>query len=78
MLMPLKAKNSMNSHTIDNIERIVFQINEQILDRTEAVDNLVSQLDKLEIEPKKEITVSSNSSKLKLRRKLKQTKTIMY
>ena len=26
-----KSKNSMDDQTIDNIERIVFQINEQIL-----------------------------------------------
>ncbi|RCK57993.1 hypothetical protein Cantr_06026, partial [Candida viswanathii] len=78
MLMPWKAKNSMNPHTIDNIERIVFQINEQILDRTEDVDKLVSQLDKLEIYHKKDVKVTSNSSKLKLRKKLKQTKSIMY
>jgi nucleoporin NUP159 len=78
MLMPWKAKNSMNPHTIDNIERIVFQINEQILDRTEDVDKLVSQLDKLEIYHKKDVKVTSNSSKLKLRKKLKQTTSIMY
>ncbi|RCK64720.1 hypothetical protein Cantr_00466 [Candida viswanathii] len=78
MLMPWKAKNSMNPHTIDNIERIVFQINEQILDRTEDVDKLVSQLDKLEIDHKKDVKVTSNSSKLKLRKKLKQTTSIMY
>ena len=76
--MPLKAKNSMNSRTIDNIERVVFQINEQILDRTEIIDKLVSQLDDLEIESNKEVIVLSNSSKLKLRKKLKQTKSIMY
>ncbi|EMG49066.1 hypothetical protein G210_0259, partial [Candida maltosa Xu316] len=83
LLMPFKAKNSMNTKTIDNIEKIVFQINEQILDHSENIDDLTSQIDKLNInknhEPSKsDSSIASNFSKIKLRKKLHQTKSIMY
>lgn len=72
-----KAKNSMDDQTIDNIERIVFQINEQILDHSVGIDDLATQMGELDIEGDKKVDVLSNCSKLKLRQKLRQ-KSIMF
>lgn len=77
LLMPIKAKNSMDDQTIDNIERIVFQINEQILDHSVGIDDLATQMGELDIEGDKKVDVLSNCSKLKLRQKLRQ-KSIMF
>ena len=72
LLMPIKARNSMDDQTIDNIERIVFQINEQILDHSVSVDDLATRMGELDIESNKKVDVLSSCSKLKLRKKLRQ------
>ncbi|KAG5422293.1 NUP159 [Candida metapsilosis] len=73
LLMPIKAKNSLNSSTVNKIEEILSQLNDQILDHKLALTELEEQMKKMNLEGgPKSLIVKPRAAKLDLRKKLRE------
>ncbi|EGW31875.1 uncharacterized protein SPAPADRAFT_51842 [Spathaspora passalidarum NRRL Y-27907] len=74
LIMPIKAVNSLNSETLNNIEQVVFQINSQIQNQRESIDKLEEEIKKLEVDDNKvELPQLTSSPRLKLVQRLRRT-----
>ncbi|CAK9439012.1 uncharacterized protein LODBEIA_P32360 [Lodderomyces beijingensis] len=82
VLMPVKARNSLNASTVANIGKVLYQLSEQIAEKKKSVDELVAKFDALQVEKANSDdenrvilgkTTPIKSAKLDLRRKLRQS-----
>lgn len=73
MLIPIKAKSSINLSTVDKIEQILLQLNDQVLDRKLALTELEEQMERLDLSGKsKSLTLKPSAAKLNLRKRLRE------
>ena len=49
VLMPIKAKNSLNATTVANIEKVLYQLHDQVLEKKNSVDDLIDQIQELKV-----------------------------
>ncbi|KAI5961309.1 NUP159 [Candida margitis] len=72
LLMPIKAKNSLNSSTVEKIEEILMQLNDQVLDRKLALTELEEEMKDLDLEGgSKSLSIKPGRAKLNWRNRLR-------
>ncbi|KAG7661236.1 NUP159 [[Candida] subhashii] len=82
-MMPIKAKDSFTSETIQNVERVIFRLNYEITEHGKQEEDLAKEMEKLQLETSRRVSLpmlsnSSSSSKLRLRQKLLKSPPRIY
>ncbi|KAI5968940.1 NUP159 [Candida theae] len=72
-LMHIKARSSLNLSTVDKIEQILSQLNDQVLDRKITLSELEDEMKALNLEgSSKRLAVGPGAAKLELRKRLQE------